>query len=67
MGRKHNLKSAIDALHKKNNQMYTVMRYEYKGGADLIQKLSQQVEVDRRANRNIEVSGDYEISAWTGI
>lgn len=37
----------------------------HKGGADYTETVTA-VEVDP-SNRNVEVSGDYEISAWTGF
>ena len=59
------MKSAIDALHKQNIDVYGDVVMNHKGGADYTETVTA-VEVDRN-NRNIEVSGDYEISAWTGF
>ena len=64
-GTKAQLKSAIDALHKKNIDVYGDVVMNHKGGADYTETVTA-VEVDP-SNRNIEVSGDYEISAWTGF
>ncbi len=64
-GTKAQLKSAIDALHKKNIDVYGDVVMNHKGGADYTETVTA-VEVDP-SNRNNEVSGDYEISAWTGF
>ena len=64
-GTKAQLKSAIEALHKQNIDVYGDVVMNHKGGADYTEIVTA-VEVDRN-NRNIEVSGDYEINAWTGF
>lgn len=64
-GTKVQLKSAIEALHKQNIDVYGDVVMNHKGGADYTETVTA-VEVDRN-NRNIEVSGDYEINAWTGF
>ena len=55
----------IEALHKQNIDVYGDVVMNHKGGADYTEIVTA-VEVDRN-NRNIEVSGDYEINAWTGF
>jgi alpha-amylase len=64
-GTKAQLKSAIEALHNQNIDVYGDVVMNHKGGADYTEVVTA-VEVDRN-NRNVETSGDYQINAWTGF
>ncbi|MBT2662100.1 alpha-amylase [Bacillus sp. ISL-45] len=64
-GTKAQLKSAISALHSQNINVYGDVVMNHKGGADYTQAVTA-VEVDPN-NRNNEVSGEYQIDAWTGF
>ncbi|KUP05265.1 alpha-amylase [Bacillus coahuilensis p1.1.43] len=64
-GTKAQLKQAISSLHNRGIQVYGDVVMNHKGGADYTQMVSA-VEVDRY-NRNQEVTGEYQIQAWTGF
>jgi len=62
-GTKAQLQAAVSALHANNVQVYGDVVMNHKGGADGTQTVTA-VEVNP-GNRNLETSGDYQISAWT--
>nr|WP_044641733.1 alpha-amylase [Risungbinella massiliensis] len=64
-GTKQQLVSAITSLHLSGIQVYGDVVMNHKGGADYTQKVTA-VEVASN-NRNQEVSGEYQIEAYTGF
>lgn len=64
-GTKAQLKTAIGQLHTAGIDVYGDVVMNHKGGADFTEAVTA-VEVNP-GNRNQEVSGDYQIQAWTGF
>ncbi|WP_186575990.1 alpha-amylase [Aquibacillus kalidii] len=64
-GTKSQLESAINSLHSKGIDVYGDVVMNHKAGADYTEAVTA-VEVDA-TNRNSEISGEYEIDAWTGF
>nr|ABC54846.1 alpha-amylase [Bacillus sp. BDL-10] len=64
-GTKAQLQGALASLKSKNINVYGDVVMNHKGGADYTEAVTA-VQVNP-TNRNVEVSGDYEISAWTGF
>ncbi|QSS98744.1 alpha-amylase [Pontibacillus sp. ALD_SL1] len=64
-GTKEELQTAINSLHQNGVDVYGDVVMNHKGGADYTETVTA-VEVDG-SNRNIEVSGEYQIESWTGF
>ncbi|PLR94231.1 alpha-amylase [Bacillus halotolerans] len=64
-GTKPELQSAISSLHSQNIQVYGDVVLNHKAGADATEDVTA-VEVNPN-DRNQEISGEYQIKAWTGF